>query len=279
MRDHKEILSALKSLLRSNEPPLPQQRSDIASVIQHLAEQLNSVDSRIALLRNELSQLDSSKAALQNDMKKYSSILSPIRCFPPEIIRTIMLYYNLEHAPDTEFNQSHTRNLALVSRQWYQVAMSTPQLWAGYTIDWPNVSSHSASATNSHVTAAMTVSQASAHFSKAPTLPLCLNLRLGHHLLHNEVVLDFTRNLAPRVGRLHVYIYAEKSEEAEVALSKILGLTTIWPLLWDLNIDLEMEKGDIDCWCGGVFKAPSNRFPSIGSVGLQGAESGISLGP
>lgn len=275
--DCEQTLVSLQPLLHSNLPPLPQQSSDITAVVSHFSEQLDGIESRIALLQNELSQLGSSKAGLQKDIEKYTSILSANRRIPPEIIRTFMLGCHDE----LSFDHYQARDLALVSRQWYQVAVSTPRLWTSYTIDTRDASvvgeSGPAGATAAdprHDVATMeasVVSQVSAHFSKALSLPVCLHYMFNGSNLRGGPIFHFIQTLAPRLERFHIYLHVKKAEEVDPILTKLLGQAT-WPILWSLDINLRIDHGDVNRWCGDVFTGSQNlnRFPAIKYIGLQG---------
>lgn len=267
MTDYQRLLSSLDPLLGSNQPPLPQQNSDIASLIGHFAEELDGVESRIASLQNELSQLHSSKVALQKDIKKYSSILSAVRSIPPEIIRTFMLNC---YGDGGGFFQDDVLNLALVSRQWYQVAVSIPQLWSSYSVELRSTPPESTTGTvdTSASDGVTAISHVSSHFAKALSLTLSLNLNIDASVL-GDAVCAFIHNLAPRLDYLRIYLHTEEEEQVDLVLARLLGRTIMWPVLRVLDINLSMGRNyDFD-WSGDVFTGPTNRFPAIIHLALE----------
>lgn len=269
--DYKQKLTSLEPVLRSNVAPLPQQSSDINSVISHLTEQLDGVESRIARLRDELSQLESSKAELQEEIGKYSSVLSAVRSIPPDIIRTIMLACYDEEA----FDQRQVRDLALVSRQWYTVAIATPLLWSAYTIDATSLSTSgepdNAGDDDGFIPdGGAILSQASVHFSRAMSRPISLGIFFDESQLPDDAVFDFVRDLAPRLGRIYVSLGVKKEKELDSILLRLIGQALVWPVLWDLDIELCMhEYTFVHNWCGGFFQGNSCRFPAVRRLRLR----------
>ena len=198
--------SCLEPLLNSNTAPLPPQVFKVTEVVGFLPKSLEETEARIARLQTELAQLETTKSTLREDIQKSNGILSPLRHIPPETIQNFMLGCVGTDAETLDSTQA--KNVALVSREWYQIAIGTPVLWSSYVIDTQddNAVDEAAStpASDADVApvpitfAAAQVRKASAHLAKAASLPLRLRCNIACNAVDNDVVLDYIHSLSPR---------------------------------------------------------------------------------
>ncbi|THU92377.1 hypothetical protein K435DRAFT_613542, partial [Dendrothele bispora CBS 962.96] len=96
-------------------------------------------DTEIARLEMAISSLKHKRANLKRYLANYSSLLSPIRHLPPEILTLVFLFLCRE--PINEFDNSNLNivlpafNLSRVCATWRQVALNTPAIWSNVLFD------------------------------------------------------------------------------------------------------------------------------------------------
>ncbi|KAJ7875336.1 hypothetical protein B0H14DRAFT_2716188 [Mycena olivaceomarginata] len=127
--------ASLVPLLRSNDAPLAPQKLLVEEILRDKQAELSALGDEIAQLERTLWSLRKKHADLGAEVTQYSSILSPIRNFPPEVIGDIFLYF----APSMAYRHL-TREviihkvelpwkLAHICRRWRSISLSLGQLW------------------------------------------------------------------------------------------------------------------------------------------------------
>ncbi|TEB28682.1 hypothetical protein FA13DRAFT_1815751 [Coprinellus micaceus] len=245
---------SLDPLLLSNDRPSPGQASSISKVIETLTHDLSNIDASIACLKTEVARLETTKSTLQHDVERYSSLLSSVRQLPPEIIRVVMLAC----FDEDDFDQDQVKNLSLVSRQWYQVAVSTPRLWSSYTIDTEGLDKESVSSV---------IHKASTHLSKAASLPLHLRYTVDCGGPDSTHALDYIHSLSPQLRVLHIDLISETQDdvagEFNATLTRLFRPPTIWPVLHTLSLIMHTDQGYFDDSLTGIFPLPTQSFPAL----------------
>ncbi|KAL0948569.1 hypothetical protein HGRIS_011128 [Hohenbuehelia grisea] len=152
--------SPVAALVTSNQRPSTAEIDTALAEVKHSSHELALCDDNIKHLEAHLEDLKRLETHLQDLKRKRSTIsryllahkaaASPIRRVPPEILAIIMLYaVSRERSLDQYFPgapQHGMWRLALVSRIWRDVALSTPILWSEIDIDcnetrrWSDVS-------------------------------------------------------------------------------------------------------------------------------------------
>ncbi|KAJ7353635.1 hypothetical protein DFH08DRAFT_739614, partial [Mycena albidolilacea] len=127
--------ASLVTLLRSNDAPLAPQKTLVKEMLRDKQAKLSALGDEIARLELTLWSLGKKRADLCAEVTQYSSILSPIRRVPSEIIGEIFLYF----APSMVYRH-FTRDvtihklelpwkLAHICRRWRSISLSLGQLW------------------------------------------------------------------------------------------------------------------------------------------------------
>ncbi|KAJ7682876.1 hypothetical protein B0H17DRAFT_942503, partial [Mycena rosella] len=124
---------SLAPLLQSNDAPEPIQKVLVKEILRSKEAELAALETEISALQSKLQTLQRSHAELASEMQLYSSILSPIRHLPPEIIGEIFLYF----APSlgSHFHGRHPSmqppwKLGQICRLWRTIALSLGRLWS-----------------------------------------------------------------------------------------------------------------------------------------------------
>ncbi|KAJ7353666.1 hypothetical protein DFH08DRAFT_857434 [Mycena albidolilacea] len=127
--------ASLVPLLRSNDAPLAPQKLLVEEILRDKRAELSALGDEIAQLELTLWSLRTKRADLCAEVTQYSSILSPIRKVPPEIIGDIFLYFS-PSIVYRDFSGSVTIHkvefpweLAHICRSWRSISLSLGQLW------------------------------------------------------------------------------------------------------------------------------------------------------
>lgn len=129
--------ASLVPLLRSNDAPLAPQKTLVTEMLRDKQAKLSALGDEIARLEFTLWSLGKKRADLCAEVTQYSSILSPIRRVPSEIIGEIFLYFapsmayrarDLSHGV-TIHKVELPWKLAHICRRWRSISLSLGQLW------------------------------------------------------------------------------------------------------------------------------------------------------
>ncbi|KAL0575859.1 hypothetical protein V5O48_006109 [Marasmius crinis-equi] len=98
---------------------------------EQLSHYIQRADHDIKLFDNCIERLRERQAALQHDIAQYSSLLSPIRKLPAEILRRILGYAcTADHSSVDPTIPTFAFRLSSVCSRWREVALHSPELWA-----------------------------------------------------------------------------------------------------------------------------------------------------
>ncbi|KAJ7432440.1 hypothetical protein B0H11DRAFT_2297560 [Mycena galericulata] len=138
----------IRKLLRAHLPP----PDHISSTISALSDELSRYDDEISRLKTQLSTLTADRAALEAYHNDCSSLLSPIRRLPSELLVEIFDLCDRSFTPAFQFDDvpavtleielsrlAHAPLLAVsqVCALWHDIAMGTQSLWN--TIELHNI--------------------------------------------------------------------------------------------------------------------------------------------
>ncbi|KAJ7160725.1 hypothetical protein C8R46DRAFT_955552 [Mycena filopes] len=135
-------MTSLTSLLKSNDAPLPSQRLLAEETVRNKQAQLVNLDKVISAVQLTLRNLQADRAELAAEANQYSSVLSPIRRLPAEMISEIFLYF----APVSHFDVLDGTRVTLpwtlghICRFWRAISLSLGELWS--VLDVPRVSAN-----------------------------------------------------------------------------------------------------------------------------------------
>ncbi|KAJ7173295.1 hypothetical protein C8R46DRAFT_1348013 [Mycena filopes] len=126
-------------LLNSNETPLDSEILLIKSTTSQIDARMITIDEEIALLHRRLQQLTDERQSLVRLRSQNSTIGSPLRRFPPEVLAEIFTW--TLPALWSMSGQGFSSNdspwlLTHVSRSWRAIAISTSSLWSLVFIDY-----------------------------------------------------------------------------------------------------------------------------------------------
>ncbi|KAJ7484304.1 hypothetical protein FB451DRAFT_1363853 [Mycena latifolia] len=123
------------SLLRSGRiPPSSQQRENIQSVIHSVEAEISRDQDRIRDLQAQMALLKGRVAVREENQRVLTSLFSPIRKLPPEIIQLVLEFsVGANHFRDEQSVSGATR-VSFVCAQWRTIAHATPQIWAAFMV-------------------------------------------------------------------------------------------------------------------------------------------------
>jgi F-box-like len=101
---------------------------------------MSQIDNEVIRLTSDVEELQSKRADLLKYTQSHIALSTPVRRFPPEILSEIFL-----HCMETKwFNPAYYERLPRLDRaplllgsvckQWRTIALSTPKLWASFTL-------------------------------------------------------------------------------------------------------------------------------------------------
>ncbi|KAJ7498138.1 hypothetical protein B0H11DRAFT_2276233 [Mycena galericulata] len=127
-----------KQLMKTNEPPEEPELPYIRSVIAETTTRMTRLEDEITRLKSKLKQMEEEHAALSAYLTQNTSILSPLRQMPPEVLGEIFSWV----APS--IGEAVRGSLAIeaspwvlthVSSRWRSISLSTPSLWSLVAVD------------------------------------------------------------------------------------------------------------------------------------------------
>ncbi|KAJ7353628.1 hypothetical protein DFH08DRAFT_774729 [Mycena albidolilacea] len=121
-------MDSLAPLFRSNDAPLPSQTIIVREILQDKKVELSALGDEISRLELTLRALRRKYADLVAEVNQYSSILSPIRTLPHEIIGEIFLYFS----PSMDNTHAQVRlpwKLGHICYRWRTIAFALGELW------------------------------------------------------------------------------------------------------------------------------------------------------
>ncbi|KAJ7654672.1 hypothetical protein DFH06DRAFT_1416513 [Mycena polygramma] len=119
-------------LMKSNEPPLDSDVVVVQSVISEADERLAWLANEISQLRDRLQRLEEEQVSLSSFRAQNSTILSPLRRMPPELLSEIFAWT----LPSVKQKRRKLRIMdspwvfTHVSRHWRAIAVLNPALWS-----------------------------------------------------------------------------------------------------------------------------------------------------
>ncbi|KAJ7609101.1 hypothetical protein FB45DRAFT_375288 [Roridomyces roridus] len=134
-----ETLARWHRLVKSNEAPGSAEAAFIRTVASDTGARLDFLDSEISRLQSRLDQLQAERMQLSDYHSHNTSILSPLRRMPPEVLVQIFLWTlpSLQERSGGVFDtQGSPWTLAQVSSRWRGISLSTASLWSTVHVDF-----------------------------------------------------------------------------------------------------------------------------------------------
>ncbi|TRM64510.1 hypothetical protein BD626DRAFT_568253 [Schizophyllum amplum] len=121
-------------LLNTNQAPTAQKRQLVKALLEDSTAAAAVLEAKIGALQAELAQESAKLAKIQKVVAGYRAIISPFRHLPTEILQTIFRFT----LPRSHNALASTKDPPLlftrVCREWRDVALATPELWASIHI-------------------------------------------------------------------------------------------------------------------------------------------------
>ena len=131
------IDSRLRDYLATNDALTDEDVSEVQRAILERSSGVAELDETIAQLKQALEDVQSQRDAISDDISKYRTLLSPIRKLPVDILQTIFLQC-LPSSHNALLSYRHAPLLLThVCRQWRDLALGAPGLWASIHIPIP----------------------------------------------------------------------------------------------------------------------------------------------
>ncbi|KAJ6503762.1 hypothetical protein C8R45DRAFT_973667 [Mycena sanguinolenta] len=127
-------MARISDLLTTNEPPQEPELLVLRPVTQKTAARLASLDAEISHLKDQLRQLQEERAALGKYHAQNTTILSPLRRMPDEILEEIF-FWSLSSSRLLDVEDSPWA-LTHVSHRWRAIAISKSSLWSHIYLDF-----------------------------------------------------------------------------------------------------------------------------------------------
>ncbi|THU90874.1 hypothetical protein K435DRAFT_246450 [Dendrothele bispora CBS 962.96] len=125
-------------LLDTNYAASRAEAEHINEILRPHEQDLRNIDEEIARLDTLLEDLRSQREKVVSYIHKHRQLLSPIRRLPPEILADSFTYcLPVAHPPTRDLSEAPLL-LTLVSKQWREIAFSTPYLWSALHIYIPH---------------------------------------------------------------------------------------------------------------------------------------------
>ncbi|KAF7343716.1 F-box domain-containing protein [Mycena sanguinolenta] len=190
-------LARISQLLTSNEPPQEPELKVLRSVASNTAARLTCLDADISRLQNQLKQLQDERAALAEYHAQNTTILSPLRRIPSEILGEIF-YWSLPFNPTPNMKDAPWV-LTHVSRRWRAVAILNASLWSKIYLDFNTVTKYSSAMVRTQTERARVLKISFHGSSMHDSHPQIDTLRvlLERSFIWEELRLDLTATLVP----------------------------------------------------------------------------------
>ncbi|KAJ7608996.1 hypothetical protein FB45DRAFT_945541 [Roridomyces roridus] len=122
-------------LMQTNDPPVGITPAYLRDVLSKTSSRLGVLDGEISRLRVQLQQLEEEHLLLSDYHRNTSSILSPLRRVPDEIIAEIFAWTMPSPAESEGFDVTQSPwILGHISSHWRAIALSIPSLWSMVSI-------------------------------------------------------------------------------------------------------------------------------------------------
>ncbi|KAJ6503737.1 hypothetical protein C8R45DRAFT_571301 [Mycena sanguinolenta] len=190
-------LARISQLLTTNEPPQEPELAVLRPVARKTAARLACLDAEISRLKDQLSQLEEERAALAEYHAQNTTILSPLRRMPSELLGEIFSWtLPLNRIPDI---RNAPWVLTHVSSRWRAVAISKSSLWSKIFFDFCIETEYSSAMVRTQIERARTLKIAFHAASQIDSLPQIdmLAVLLEHSSIWEELRLDLTASLVP----------------------------------------------------------------------------------
>ncbi|KAK0487914.1 hypothetical protein IW261DRAFT_1603888 [Armillaria novae-zelandiae] len=122
----KPLSSRIKELLKSNVPPSPKERLELAEVVAQCSRAMVDLEQRITQVQEMLDGLSRERDLCAEHLKNAKALLHPIHTLPHDILREIFVYCGKEWDDFCLTSTLHDSNktalplwtISQVSRQW-----------------------------------------------------------------------------------------------------------------------------------------------------------------
>ncbi|KAK0445872.1 hypothetical protein EV421DRAFT_297494 [Armillaria borealis] len=148
----KPVSARVKELLKSNVPPLHEERLELAGIAAQSSRAVADLEQRIVQAQQMLDALVRERDIAAEHLKNAKTLLHPIRTLSDDILREIFVHCGKEW---DDFYLAHPLHdsikttlppwtISQVSRQWRCVAISTSRLWSSISLDFPSYTANHA---------------------------------------------------------------------------------------------------------------------------------------
>ncbi|KAF7343728.1 hypothetical protein MSAN_01953400 [Mycena sanguinolenta] len=193
-------LARISELLTTNEPPQEAELVILRPVAEKTAERLACLDAEICRLRSQLEQLEGERAALRKYHAQNTTILSPSRRIPAEVLGEIFLWSLPSNCvadiEDTPWVLTH------VSRRWRAVAISKSSLWYRIHLDFSTQPEYPLAMIRTQIERARRLKITFYGWQQGDPRPqvAMLQLLLEYSSMWEELNLELTKDLVPPMG-------------------------------------------------------------------------------
>ncbi|KAJ7744276.1 hypothetical protein DFH07DRAFT_963810 [Mycena maculata] len=129
----------LTCLLESNNVPLDAEIPTICEIISENQTRLDALNAQIEALRTAMEQLITERDEIADSVKRRTTVISPLRRVPSELICEIFSLSQFTRRIGGEIVNCPPWYLGHVCRSWRYSALSTPFLWSSIEISKPSI--------------------------------------------------------------------------------------------------------------------------------------------
>lgn len=120
--------------VRTNQYPFASEHTELTEIVSHAEKEISKYSDRIAQLHEQIVALENEQKKLKQQIHLAKSLMTPVRQFPPEVLRQIFLQnrtnvINLHHGPHIPGCVIPGMKLAAVCSHWRSIARATTELW------------------------------------------------------------------------------------------------------------------------------------------------------
>ena len=285
-----EAADDLTHLLLTNDPPSPLEtelaRSIIAGLDRLLDEDVapDTEKHRIANTEEQLDDKTRERKAIEAKRARYLAILSPHRRLPIEVLGLIIeeTVSRAIHAFGTGLVLEHAvYSLMLVSRTWYQAALSIPNIWRRLEVMMSPPDPTADSILSPAQCIRMWTSTMEMWFARARDAPLILSLDFSDEWeIEEGDVVEFSAALAALSARIRSFAPSFAHIDCchvldGAVIPEVVFEEPVTPVVWQrLQCFWIQETSPLR----GTFQH-ADRFPSLQQAGYWGTERKITRAP
>jgi hypothetical protein len=122
--------SHIEDKLENNEVLLPNERSEVESLLENGMAEVEACETEIERLQAPVKLVQDGKTGLVMQLQRAKSLLAPIRTFPLELLTLVFEIY-VEKEGGIDFSKNIViPTLGAVCRRWRNITLHTPSIWS-----------------------------------------------------------------------------------------------------------------------------------------------------